>query len=301
MKYQSILHKKLLDGNFVYTAETTPPDSSDQEVLLKKTIPLKNVADAVNLTDSPGAKVHMSALTAAIILIQNGIEPILQLTVRDRNRLALQGDLVGASALGVHNILCLSGDDPTIGDQPDTIAVNDIDSLTLISTANMMRNEKKFPSGRIIDPPPKLCIGSAEAPTTTKPNTEKILNKINKGVNFFQTQYVFDEKLLKEYMKELEDVGILEKTFFIVGLGPFASAKNAKWMNDNLFGVNIPNNILKRLEQSKDQQKESKKICLELIHHFKEINGVKGVHLMGHNKEQVISDIIQESRKDNNL
>ena len=301
MEYQSILHKKLLDGNFVYTAETTPPDSSDQEVLLKKTKPLKNVADAVNLTDSPGAKVHMSALTAAIILIQNGIEPILQLTVRDRNRLALQGDLIGASALGVHNILCLSGDDPKIGDQPDTIAVNDIDSLTLIATANMMRNERKFPSGRIIEPPPKLCIGSAEVPTTGKPNPEKILNKIKIGVNFFQTQYVFDEKLLKEYMKILEGVGILEKTFFIIGLGPFASAKNAKWMNDNLFGVNVPNKILKRLEQSKDQQKESKKICLELIHHFKEIDGVKGVHLMGHNKEQIISEIIQESKKGSNL
>ena len=301
MEYQSLFHKKLLDGNFVYTAETTPPDSSDQEVLLKKTKPLKNVADAVNLTDSPGAKVHMSALTAAIILIQNGIEPILQLTVRDRNRLALQGDLIGASALGVHNILCLSGDDPKIGDQPDTIAVNDIDSLTLIATANMMRNERKFPSGRIIEPPPKLCIGSAEVPTTGKPNPEKILNKIKTGVNFFQTQYVFDEKLLKEYMKILEGVGILEKTFFIIGLGPFASAKNAKWMNDNLFGVNVPNKILKRLEQSKDQQKESKKICLELIHHFKEIDGVKGVHLMGHNKEQIISEIIQESKKGSNL
>ena len=301
MEYQSLFHKKLLDGNFVYTAETTPPDSSDQEVLLKKTKPLKNVADAVNLTDSPGAKVHMSALTAAIILIQNGIEPILQLTVRDRNRLALQGDLIGASALGVHNILCLSGDDPKIGDQPDTVAVNDIDSLTLIATANMMRNERKFPSGRIIEPPPKLCIGSAEVPTTGKPNPEKILNKIKTGVNFFQTQYVFDEKLLKEYMKILEGVGILEKTFFIIGLGPFASAKNAKWMNDNLFGVNVPNKILKRLEQSKDQQKESKKICLELIHHFKEIDGVKGVHLMGHNKEQIISEIIQESKKGSNL
>ena len=301
MEYQSLFHKKLLDGNFVYTAETTPPDSSDQEVLLKKTKPLKNVADAVNLTDSPGAKVHMSALTAAIILIQNGIEPILQLTVRDRNRLALQGDLIGASALGVHNILCLSGDDPKIGDQPDTVAVNDIDSLTLIATANMMRNERKFPSGRIIEPPPKLCIGSAEVPTTGKPNPEKILNKIKTGVNFFQTQYVFDEKLLKEYMKVLKGVGILEKTFFIIGLGPFASAKNAKWMNDNLFGVNIPNKILKRLEQSKDQQKESKKICLELIHHFKEIDGVKGVHLMGHNKEQIISEIIQESKKGSNL
>ena len=300
MEYQSLLHKKLLDGNFVYTAETTPPDSADQEVILTKTKPLKYIADAVNLTDSPGAKVHMSALTAAIILAQNDIEPILQLTVRDRNRLALQGDLVGASALGVHNILCLSGDDPKIGDQPETIAVNDIDSLTLVATADLMRRKGKFPSGRLIEPPPKLCIGGAEVPTEGKPNTEKILNKIKAGINFFQTQYVFDKKILKEYMKVLDDVGILEKTFFIIGLGPFTSAKSAKWMNNNLFGVNVPEKIIKRLEQSKDEKEESKKICLELIHHFKEINGVKGVHLMGHNKEEIIAEIIQESRKNNN-
>ena len=300
MEYQSLLHKKLLDGNFVYTAETTPPDSADQEVILTKTKPLKYIADAVNLTDSPGAKVHMSALTAAIILVQNDIEPILQLTVRDRNRLALQGDLVGASALGVHNILCLSGDDPKIGDQPETIAVNDIDSLTLVATADLMRRKGKFPSGRLIEPPPKFCIGGAEVPTEGKPNTEKILNKIKTGINFFQTQYVFDKKILKEYMKVLDDVGILEKTFFIIGLGPFTSAKSAKWMNNNLFGVNVPEKIIKRLEQSKDEKEESKKICLELIHHFKEINGVMGIHLMGHNKEEIIAEIIQESRKNNN-
>ena len=299
IEIQSKLHKKLLEGYFVYTAETTPPDSADQNILLQKTKPLKNIADAVNLTDSPGAKVHMSALTASIILVQNQIEPILQLTVRDRNRLALQGDLVGASALGVHNILCLSGDDPKIGDQPKTIAVNDIDSLTLVATADLMRRESKFPSGRLIKPPPKLFIGGAEAPTEKKPDHKKILNKINKGVNFFQTQYVFDEKLLKEYMKVLDDVGILENTHFIIGLGPFASAKSAKWMNDNLFGVNIPDKILKRLEQAKDQKEESKKICLELIHFFKEIKGVSGIHLMGHNKEEEISEIIQESKKIN--
>ena len=296
MEYQSLLHKKLLDETFVYTAETTPPDSSNKEVLLEKTKPLKGVADAINVTDSPGAKVHMSALAAAIILAQNGIEPILQLTVRDRNRLALQGDLVGASALNVHNILCLSGDDPTNGDQPETIAVNDIDSLTLVATANMMREENKFPSGRTIEPPPKLFIGGAEVPTEGKPDPEKILNKINTGVNFFQTQFVFDGKILREYMKVLEDSGVLEKTFFIIGLGPFASSKSAKWMNDNLFGVDVPDQIIKRLEQSDDPKKESKTICLELIQIFRGIKGVKGIHLMGHKKEEVIAEIIKESK-----
>ena len=208
----------------------------------------------------------------------------------------MQGDLVGASALGVHNILCLKGDDPKGGDQPDSKIVNDIDSLELVSIAKMMRTEKKFPSGRVIDPSPKLFIGGAEAPTIGKPNPEKILNKINKGVDFFQTQYVFDPKVLIEYMKIMGDAGVLEKTNFIIGLGPFASAKSAKWMNDNLFGVDVPDEIIKRLEGSKDQKEESKKICLELIQIFKDIPGVKGVHLMGHKKEAVIAEIIKESK-----
>jgi len=297
MENQSLLHQKLLDKVFVYTAETTPPDASDKETLLKNVMPLKGVADAINVTDSPGAKVHMSSLTAAIILAQNDIDPILQLTVRDRNRLALQGDLVGASALGVNNILCLGGDDPKNGDQPETKIVNDIDSLTLVSTANMMRKEKKFPSGRTIDPSPKLFIGGAEVPTQGKPNPEKILNKINSGVDFFQTQYVFDAKVLSEYMKVLGDEGILEKTNFIIGIGPFASAKSAKWMNENLFGVDVPDQIIKRLEGAEDQKEESKKICIELIDNFRNIQGVKGVHLMGHKKEEVISEIIKESKK----
>ena len=297
MNNQSKLQQKLLDKVFVYTAETTPPDASDKETLLKNVMPIKGVADAVNVTDSPGAKVHMSSLTASIILAQNDIDPILQLTVRDRNRLALQGDLVGASALGVNNILCLGGDDPKNGDQPETKIVNDIDSLTLVSTANMMRKEKKFPSGRIIEPSPKLFIGGAEVPTQGKPNPRKILDKINKGVDFFQTQYVFDSKVLKEYMKVLGDEGILEKTNFIIGIGPFASAKSAKWMNENLFGVDVPEQIIKRLEGAKDQKEESKKICIELIDNFRNIQGVKGVHLMGHKKEEVISEIIKESKK----
>ena len=297
MEYQSLLHKKLLEGSFVYTAETTPPDAADKNILIQRIKVLKETADAINVTDSPGAKVHMSALTASIIVAQEKIEPILQLTVRDRNRLALQGDLVGASALGVHNILCLSGDDPKGGDQPDTIVVQDINSLTLIETANIMRKEKKFPSGRKIDPPPKLFIGGAEVPSAGEPDPSRLLNKIKLGVDFFQTQYVFESKILKNYMKIMNDNGILNKTFFIIGLGPFASAKSAKWMNDNLFGVYVPEKIIKRLEQSVNQKEESKKICLELIQEFKEITGVKGVHLMGHNKEEIIAEIIKESKK----
>jgi len=296
MEYNSNLEKKLLEGEFVFTAETTPPDSTDQSILLEKVKHLKNTSDAINVTDSPGANVHMSALTASIILAQNDFEPILQLTVRDRNRIALQGDLIGASALGVHNILCLSGDDPKNGDQPETKAVNDIDSSELAAMAHLMKNKKEFPSGRKISPPPKLFIGGAEVPTEGKPNPEKIKKKINNGVNFFQTQYVFDNLVLKDYMKVLEDSGVLEKTFFIIGLGPFASAKSAKWMNDNLFGVEVPDKIIKRLDQAQDAKQESKIICLELIQQFREIKGVNGIHLMGPNKEEKISEIIKESK-----
>ena len=297
MEYQSSLHKKLSKGEFVYTAETTPPDAANQDVLLTKIMPLKGIADAVNVTDGPGAKVHMSSLTAAIILAQNDIEPILQLTVRDRNRLALQGDLIGASALGVHNILCLSGDDPKKGDQPETAIVNDINSLMLVKTANIMRKDKQFPSGRVIEPPPRLFIGGAEVPTRGKPDCKKILNKIKTGVDFFQTQYVFEVSILKEYMEVLGDAGILEKAFFIIGLGPFASVKSAKWMNENLFGVDVPDTIIKRLEQAEDPKEESKRICIELIQSFRQIKGVNGVHLMGHNKEQTIAEIIKEFKK----
>ena len=297
MQPSSTFHNKLLKKNFVFTAETTPPDSSDKNVLLKKISSLKDIADAINVTDSPGANVHMSSLVASIILAQNSFEPILQFTVRDRNRLALQGDLLGAAALGVHNILCLSGDDPSNGDQPQTKSVNDIDSLGLVSTANMMKDKSQFPSGRKIDPPPYFFIGGAEVPTEGKPDPKKIKTKIDNGVNFFQTQYVFDHIVLKEYMKILEDEGIFEKAFFIIGLGPFSSAKSAKWMNDNLFGVNVPDKIINRLNQSKDPLDESMKICLELIDLFKGINGVNGVHLMGPNKENIIEEIIKNSKK----
>jgi len=183
------------------------------------------------------------------------------------------------------------------GQEPETKPAQDIDSTTLVATANMMRKDKKFPSGRAIDPPPKLFIGGAEVPSKGNPNTEKILGKIKNGVDFFQTQYVFEAKKLQEYMKVLNDVGILEKTSFIIGLGPFASAKSAKWMNENLFGVDVPEQIIKRLEGAKDQKEESKKICLELIESYRNIKGVMGVHLMGHKKEEVISEIIKEAKK----
>ena len=293
----SNLQKKLKSGKFVFTAETSPPDSSNPQTVLDRVKPLIDVADAVNVTDGAGAKAHMSAFATAVTLSRNGVDPILQITLRDRNRIAIQGDLIGASSLGIHNILCLHGDPPTAGDQPETKGVYDLDTKELINMARVMRDEGCYPSGRRIDRAPEIFIGAADMPH--KPQSEyepkNIQAKIESGAGFFQTQYAFDIEVLRSYMSMLNDFGICEKAYMLIGLGPFPSSKSARWMNDNLKGVNVPEAIIKRLESSKDPKEESKKICLELIEQFREIKGIHGVHLMGPKQESAISSIIKEA------
>ena len=297
MPTKSKLKSSLEKNRFVITAETSPPDAADPETVLNRVNCLKNIVDAVNVTDGAGAKPHMSALATAAILAKNGIEPVLQFTTRDRNRLALQGDLIGGWALGIPNILCLYGDDITVGDQPDSKKVHDIDSRQLIETAKMMKENGTFPTGRKIDPRPELFIGAADLPR--KPdknfNISGLFAKIESGADFFQTQYAFDIKILKEYMHRLREEGVTENTYYIVGLGPFSSAKSAKWMNENLFGVNVPETVIKRLVSAKDERLEGKKICIELLQQFKEIKGISGAHLMGPRQEKNIADIVQEA------
>ena len=262
MKTTSRLEEALKAGYFVVTAETSPPDAADAEAVLSRVRCLKGVVDAVNVTDGARAKPHMSALAAAAILAQNGIEPVLQFTTRDRNRLAIQADLIGGWALGIPNILCLYGDDIREGEQPDAVKVHDIDSRELISTARLMRDKGTFPTGRVIDPRPELFIGAADAPRKLENNIDLsgILAKIDAGVNFFQTQFVFDIEVLKSYMERIRDAGVTERAFYIVGLGPLGSAKSARWMNENLFGVHIPEGIISRLEGAKDQRVEGQVI-----------------------------------------
>jgi len=258
---------------------------------------LKNVVDAVNVTDGAGAKPHMSALASAAILAQNGIEPVLQFTTRDRNRIAIQGDLIGGWALGIPNILCLYGDDITVGDQPDSKKVHDIDSKQLMETAKIMKNEGTFPTGRKIDPKPELFIGAADLPRRPEKdfNASGLLAKISAGADFFQTQFAFDINILKEYMKVINDAGVTEKAYYIVGLGPLASARSAKWMDANLFGVNIPEAVIKRIEGSDNEKLEGQKICIELLEQFKEIDGIHGAHLMGPRQEQNIADLVSNA------
>jgi methylenetetrahydrofolate reductase (NADPH) len=291
------LEALLRSGAFVLTAETSPPDAAAQSAVLDRAGCLKGLADAVNVTDGAGARAHMSAFACAAVLAQHGIEPVLQFTVRDRNRLALQGDLIGAATLGISNILCLHGDDPKNGDQPETQAVYDIDSRSLVATAHRLREQGTLPSGRVIAPPPRLFIGAADAPQDPKPGwrPEGLKNKIAAGADFVQTQYCFDLGLLRRYLARLRDHGLLERLFVIVGIGPIASAKSARWMNENLFGVHIPAAIVDRLERAADPRAEGRRICVELLQELAEIDGIAGAHLMAPRQEQAIAEAIAES------
>jgi len=291
---KSKLRKLLMDNKFVFTAETSPPDSGNKELITKQVKCLEGLADAINVTDGAGAKSHMSALATAAILAQSGIEPILQLTTRDRNRIAIQGDLLGGWALEIPNILCLYGDEVKGGDQPETKEVRDLDTIGLLKTAHEIKINKMYPSGRKISDAPEFFIGGADTPYKISNDFDgsNLRKKIDAGVEFFQTQYAFDEDILKNYILKLNELNITDKAFFIVGLGVIKSAKSARWMNKNLFGINIPEKIISRIEKSNNENLEGIKICVELINKYMLIEGVSGVHLMGYKQEKEISSVI---------
>ncbi|MEX2296366.1 MAG: methylenetetrahydrofolate reductase, partial [Dongiaceae bacterium] len=267
------------------------------DAVLRKAGCLKGLADAVNVTDAAGARAHMGALPAAAILAREGIEPVLQFTMRDRNRIAMQGDLIGAVALGIPNILSLYGDDPKGGDQPDAKPVHDIDGQQFLTMTRTMRDTGAFPSGRKIEPAPRLFLGAADSPREpdAKWKPDGLLAKIDSGADFIQTQYCFDMALLRRYMTALADHNIPDRIFVLVGIGPIASAKGGRWMNENLHGVHVPDALIARLEKAQDQAAEGRKICIELLHELTDIPGVAGAHLMAPRGEQAAADVIAES------
>ena len=291
--------KKLKNKEFVFTAETSPPDSTIRSEITERVLCLKDLADAINVTDGASAKSHLSSLVVSSIIRDIGIEPILQLTTRDRNRIAIQSDLLGAWTLNIQNILCIYGDQVETGDQPETKEVRDLDTLGIINTANYFKKEKKFPSGRSIRSAPEFFIGGADTPFEIDDTFDctNLIKKIEQGVNFFQTQYAFDDLVLKKYMDRLTKFNITDRSYYLIGLGVIKSAKSAKWMNKNLFGINIPDTIVKRLENSKNESQEGIKICIELIEKYKEIKGVHGIHLMGYHQEEQIAEVISHFKK----
>jgi len=275
--------KSLLDENeFVVTAEITPTLSASPEDILQQAQPLKELADAVNVTDGAGARVAMSSLAASALLVQGGFEPVLQMTCRDRNRIAIAADLIGAAALGIRNLLALTGDDPKQGDEPEAKPVFDLTSRSIIELAQGMCEEGKTASGRELTGRPNLFLGAADAPLDPPAEwrPDGLLEKIEAGAEFVQTQFCFEPAVVKRYLAVLEDFGVLEKASIIIGIGPIASARSARWMNANLYGVSIPDETIRRLEGARDEAAEGLEICVELIRAYQQLPGVSGVHVM---------------------
>ena len=276
----SDLQARLKAGDFVVTAEITPPVSTDPAEFLSRALPLKGVATAVNVTDGAGARVHLSSLAAAHFLVQNGIEPIFQMTCRDRNRLALQADILGAVSLGVRNMLMLAGDDPKAGDQPEAKPVFDLDSKGLLAMANRMRGEQKLPSGTGIKGGVHLVLGAADVPIDPPPGWEPkgLRAKAAAGADFVQTQFCMDVGVVRRYAARLRDQGI--RLPILVGVAPIPSARSARWMREKLFGTLIPDAIVQRLEKAADPKREGRRICVEVLQELAETPGVAGAHVM---------------------
>ncbi len=291
------LQDKLAAGRFVITAEVTPPVSFDRAELIAKALPLKGLADAVNLTDGAGARPHMAALTAAAILVQEGIEPILQFTCRDRNRIALQSDLIAAAASGVRNLLMLRGDDPSAGDQPDAKAVFDLDARGLLETARALRDKGELPTGRQVTGRAEFFLGGADSPIDPPAGWEPkgLAGKIAAGAQFVQTQFCMDTQVVRRYLARLSEHGIKDLSI-LIGIAPLRSAKSALWMKEKLFGTIISDALVARMEAASDPVAEGRAICIGLIGELAEIPGVAGVHIMAPNNDAAVPAVIVQAR-----
>jgi methylenetetrahydrofolate reductase (NADPH) len=295
----SRLERVLRSGRFAVTAELNPPDSADPQEVYDAAVVLSQVCDAINATDASGANCHMSSVAICALLTRAGYSPVYQISCRDRNRIAIQGDLLGAAAMGVSNVLCLTGDDVTVGDQPQAKRVFDFDSIQLLQTARIMRDEGKFLSGRRLRVPPRLFLGAAENPFAPPFDWRpaRLGKKVAAGAQFIQTQYCFDVARMVTFMERIRDLGLHEKVFILVGVGPLRSAKAAEFMRSRIPGVHIPDGILERLRRlPTDQQRaEGKRICIETIQEVREIPGVAGVHVMAYRQEELVAEIIEEA------
>jgi methylenetetrahydrofolate reductase (NADPH) len=278
----SDLERALRGRRFALTAEVAPPVAADPARILARARELRGLATAVNVTDGASAKAHMSALAAAHFLLQAGVEPILQVTCRDRNRLALQADLLGAVALGVRNVLVLRGDDPAAGDQPETRAVFDLGTTEVLALAHRMRAEGRLPSGTPIEGAVPLVLGAAETTVDPAPGwqPEGLIAKIRAGADFIQTQFCMDAGVARRYAARLLELGIARRVPILIGVAPIPSARSARWMREKLHGSVIPESIVERLERATDPKREGRAICVEVIRSLAAIPGVAGAHVM---------------------
>jgi len=294
---QSKLQDVLSRGEFAVTAECGPPRGADPETICKKGALLKGHVDAVNVTDNQTAIVRMSSIAASTHLLQMGLEPVVQMVTRDRNRIALQSDILGAYSLGIKNILCLSGDHQSFGSQPDAMNVFDIDSINLLHMVQDMKNEGKDMSGFDLSCPPQMFIGAAANPFADpfEYRVLRLAKKIDAGANFIQTQCVYNLKRFKEWMHLAREEGLTDKTHILAGVTPLKSSGMADYMAKRVAGMDIPPSIIKRMRDvPKDKAAdEGIQLCLETIAELREIKGVHGVHIMAIEWEEKVAQIVE--------
>jgi 5,10-methylenetetrahydrofolate reductase len=291
------LERVLKAGQFAVTAELNPPDSANPQDVYDRVEPFDGYVDGINATDGSGANCHMSSMAICALLTRVGYAPILQISCRDYNRIAIQGNVLGAAALGVCNVLCLSGDGVQNGDHPEAKPVFDLDSTSLLGVIKHMRDERQFMSGRKITTPPRLFLGASANPFAPPFDFRPInlLRKVEAGAQFIQTQYCYDVPRLASFMEKLRDMGFDQRCFILAGVGPLASAKTARWMRANVPGVHIPDHLIARLEGAKDQKEEGIRICIEIIEQVRAIPGISGIHIMAYRQEKEVSRIVSES------
>lgn len=297
MKTESQLKKVLSAGHFAVTAEAGPPKGADPEAIRKKGKILKGAVDSVNVTDNQTGVVRLSSLAACALLQQEGLDPVLQMVVRDRNRIALQSDVLGASALGIRNILCLSGDHQCFGNQPQAMGVFDLDSIQLLQTVRRMRDEGQIIGGDTLTQAPDLFVGAAANPFADPffYRVIRLAKKVKAGAEFIQTQCIYNLERFREWMGQVRDRGLHERVYILGGITPLKSAKMAEYMRSQVAGMDIPEALVQRMKgvPAKEQKKEGLTISVETIQALREIEGVHGIHVMAIEWEEAVPQMVE--------
>ena len=292
--------KKILDrGDFAVTSECGPPKGADPEVVKSKGRILNRYVDSINVTDNQTAVVRLCSLAACALLKAEGLDPVFQIVTRDRNRIALQSDILGASALGIRNVLCLTGDHQSFGNQPQAKGVFDLDSIQLIQTVRQMRDASQIMGGEELTEPPHLFIGAVENPFADpfKYRVARLATKVDAGAEFIQTQCIYNLNRFRKWMGLAKDEGLENKVHILAGITPLKSARMAEYMAKNVAGMEVPEEIIRRMKSvpSKDQRREGVRIAVETIQALREIDGVHGVHIMAIEWEEIVPQVVQEA------
>jgi methylenetetrahydrofolate reductase (NADPH) len=297
MKSSSNLEKVLKKEIFAVTAELGPPKSADGNVIREKAKILKGCADAVNITDCQTAIVRMSSIASAAILLQEGVEPVVQMTCRDRNRIGIQSDLLGAAALGAKNLLCLTGDHQKFGNHPGAKGVFDLDSIQLLQMVKNMRDEKKFQCGEEIRVEPRFFIGAAENPFADpfEYRAVRLGKKIEAGADFIQTQIIYNFEKFSKWMELVRKRGLHKEVYILGGVSPLKSVGMAKYMKNCVPGLDVPDAIIERMKNAEDAKEEGINICVEVIKELKEMEGMAGVHIMAIEWEEAVPQIVEKA------